>query len=184
MERSTARLTTRTRRGAAVVGATALVLALGACSKTESSGGTTGTTATGGATTSAAKAGSSTTKAEGGSSTTKAGGGTATTSAGGQEITVTGDQTISEKVGQTFTLKVESNPTTGYLWSAKSTGDSIKAKGSDTVSAPAGSPPGAGGYQTFTYEAVAAGQSVITLNYTQAGSTTPGKTYKVTVDVS
>lgn len=119
-------------------------------------------------------------------SATDIGDSTATTAAteGGDEVVeVSGDTTVEATVGETVTLSLEANETTGYRWSESVEGAAVRSRGGE-YQAPRGGAAGAGGTQLYTYEAVEAGTATVTLTYSQAGSGDVGQTYIVTFDVS
>jgi predicted secreted protein len=73
---------------------------------------------------------------------------------------------VSVRVGQTFTLKLRSNPTTGYMWKVaepfsegiiRFIGREYQAKKTDRV--------GAGGMEIWTFRAVGMGETLIGLKY-------------------
>ncbi|MFA7682328.1 MAG: protease inhibitor I42 family protein [Candidatus Peribacteraceae bacterium] len=76
-----------------------------------------------------------------------------------------GSNNISASVDETFTIALESNPTTGFSWQYEA--DDAYVELVDEVYEQGGAPGivGAGGVQTFTFRAVAAGETVITLKY-------------------
>ncbi len=115
-------------------------------------------------------------------STAASGSGT-TASAAGETYDVTGDTTIQATVGETFTISLEANKTTGYNWSEKIEGDAITSDGG-TYEAPGEAMPGKGGRQLYTYTAASAGTATIELTYSQVGSGDVGQQYTVTVEVS
>ena len=163
----------RTRSTIAVLGIGAFALGGVACSSSSDSGSSSGTTST------SSWDSVATTSMPPGSSI---GGSTPGTASGGTVYDVTGDETIQTTVGETFTIALEANSTTGYTWSEQIAGDAVTSDGGEYI-APENAMPGAGGQQRYTYTAVAAGTSTITLTYTQVGGEV-GKTYTVTVEVS
>lgn len=73
------------------------------------------------------------------------------------------DNLIQAKVGQTFTIELESNPTTGYQWQEKIDSEKVELidKQFNFSSKNIGSP----GKETFTFKAISGGDSVIRLDY-------------------
>ncbi len=74
--------------------------------------------------------------------------------------------------GQTLVITLESNPTTGYRWEVVELEESIlrqmgepEFKVSDSREPP---PPGTGGWETWRFEAVKAGQTALELVYHRA----------------
>jgi inhibitor of cysteine peptidase len=96
---------------------------------------------------------------------------------------------VSLAVGDVLRVQLAGNPSTGFVWTI--------AAGDDTILAPVGEPqfelgsgtpmPGAGGTQTFTFRAVAAGETTLTLVYMRPWETdatpTPENTFSVNVTV-
>ncbi len=98
-------------------------------------------------------------------------------------------ESVTLAQGDILKIELPSNPSTGYSWHI--------ASNSNDVLAPVGQPqfslgsqtpmPGAGGTETFTFKAVAAGESTLTLIYNRPWETnvtpTPNDTFTVTVTV-
>lgn len=75
-------------------------------------------------------------------------------------------KTIEASVGKQFTISLKGNATTGYVWQmAKGTDSKIVKKISDKYTAYNTGRVGSGGDHVWTYKAVAAGETTITLNY-------------------
>lgn len=99
------------------------------------------------------------------------------------------NSSVSLKVGDTLTVALASNPSTGYSWQLSA--DDVQ------VLQPVGQPefelgnktpiPGAGGTQTFTFNAVGKGKTTLTLVYVRPWETdvtpTPPNVWTVTVTV-
>jgi len=79
------------------------------------------------------------------------------------------DKTITVKKGDTFTITVDSNPTTGYEWQVVTTpdGKAVKLEKS-TYEAPAKQIPGAGGKQVWTFKAVSPGTATFSAKYSRS----------------
>jgi inhibitor of cysteine peptidase len=73
------------------------------------------------------------------------------------------DERIVAKVGDVFSLELESNPTTGYQWLPSI--DSDKVELLDRSFKSAGNQIGSSGKEVFTFKTLAAGDSTIRLNY-------------------
>jgi len=73
---------------------------------------------------------------------------------------------ITAKVGEEFTITLDSNATTGYSWrlSDKFTEGVVKSLGSE-YTPPETQRKGAGGKEIWRFKAVAAGKTTITLEY-------------------
>jgi len=76
---------------------------------------------------------------------------------------------VELKKGQALVITLESNPSTGYRWEVVELDESIlrqmgepEFKVSDPREPP---PPGAGGWETWRFEAVSAGQTALELVY-------------------
>ena len=74
----------------------------------------------------------------------------------------TSDLTVAE-VGGTFTISLESNPTTGYSWQAEFDPESLELVSEDFTSD--STLIGAGGIQTFEFMALKQGQVLVTMVY-------------------
>lgn len=73
---------------------------------------------------------------------------------------------IKTKVGEIFSVELESNPTTGYQWEENF--DEKKVKLVDKNFVLPSSAFGASGKETFTFEALSEGTSTIRLDYKRA----------------
>jgi len=97
----------------------------------------------------------------------------------------TSTKDITANVGETFVIKLVSNPTTGYQWSITGPLSPAVQKVSSiyvptkTSSATVGS----GGVDNWTFKAVSQGDALIQMEYLQAGSGQNGgtATFNVTV---
>lgn len=72
-------------------------------------------------------------------------------------------RTIELAVGQTYTVVLDSNPTTGYSWKAAFTGGKIELVGQDFVAASAGL--GAAGEEHIELKALAKGTTEVRFSY-------------------
>ena len=96
-------------------------------------------------------------------------------------------KTVSIATGQSFSIQLASNPTTGYKWRIKSVDRSLGYP-KETYKA-GGSAVGSGGTQKFTWSTKSPldldGKHVIELEYQRpwAETSPPAKTFKVTVDI-
>ncbi len=77
------------------------------------------------------------------------------------------DTDISVNAGDTFTVKLDENPTTGYQWSYTISDENIVEISQDEYVADthSGEMTGAGGVRSFTFIAKAKGNAVITMVY-------------------
>jgi inhibitor of cysteine peptidase len=85
-----------------------------------------------------------------------------------------------------FTVTLESNQTTGYSWELKEIGDtSILQKTSNEYIAPDTNLVGAGGQEVWTFKALKAGETTLTMEYSQPweGGDKANKTFSITVIV-
>ena len=78
---------------------------------------------------------------------------------------------VSVHKGETFELRLESNPTTGYKWFIATPPDPAVVTGGDRrYDGPDGPGVGAGGHEVFTYRAVATGRTEIVMFYSRSES--------------
>lgn len=71
-----------------------------------------------------------------------------------------------KKVGETFEITLESNPTTGYMWEWSNNKDStVVAKVSNKYEGSKPAIPGSGGVEVFTFKALKAGKATLKLQY-------------------
>lgn len=75
-------------------------------------------------------------------------------------------KTLEVSAGKQFTITLRGNQTTGYVWQmAKGTNSKIVKKISDVYTSDNTGLVGAGGDHVWTFKAIAAGETIITLNY-------------------
>ena len=97
--------------------------------------------------------------------------------------------TITLTKGETLILDLDSNPTTGYQWSVNETNEQIlKQKGEAVFSQPTteGEPLlGAGGTETFHFEAVGKGQVTLKIDYLRSWEKDiePVETFTIQIEV-
>jgi inhibitor of cysteine peptidase len=108
-------------------------------------------------------------------------------SAGGAALTANDNgRKVAVNTGDTFTIKLDGNPSTGYTWEAKDLEASILEQVGDPKfesSNPA--LVGSGGNLTLTFKALKAGTTTLTLVYHRPWETdvAPIETFTVTVTV-
>jgi predicted secreted protein len=89
--------------------------------------------------------------------------------------------------GERFAVTLNANPTTGYAWALAADPDPkvLRPLGS-SFERPADAPPGAGGQDVWTFDAVGRGNATITLVYRRPWEqhTPPARTHVVTVRVA
>jgi inhibitor of cysteine peptidase len=95
---------------------------------------------------------------------------------------------VQLKVGETLLVTLDSNPTTGYSWELSQSDESVlEQKGEAEYKQAPGSQGliGAGGKETFRFEAVGAGQTTLELIYHRPWEqgVPPVKTYSLEVTV-
>lgn len=73
-------------------------------------------------------------------------------------------KTIQLKPGQTLTLQLSENPTTGYRWSIASFNDQLLKLIDDRFNLPNSSAMGSGGQRILTFKATRTGQVNLTVN--------------------
>ena len=88
-------------------------------------------------------------------------------------------------VGDALTISLESNPTTGYAWTAKSDScDKIVLEENRYNADPSGAGMcGRGGTQTFVFRCVNRGTAQMTLEYARSWENAPVKTVRITADI-
>ena len=101
----------------------------------------------------------------------------------------TGDaETRTVKVGASFTIDLESNPTTGYGWAVEAAPDAKIVKLADqyTPARHAAGMVGSGGTHAWTFTGVGAGTVTVVLRYAQPWNkdVAPAMTRTVTVTVN
>lgn len=74
-----------------------------------------------------------------------------------------GDTAISAKAGETFTIELEENPTTGYQWSVTVSDETVVALDKDEYVPDdmSGDIAGSGGTRALTFKAIKAGGATI-----------------------
>ena len=94
---------------------------------------------------------------------------------------------IDLKENEKITIKLESNPTTGYQWNLS---DDINFEIISLVSSKYTQTPGnedlvgAGGYETFTFKTISSGETSITLTYNRLWEDEePAETFKLDISV-
>ena len=96
---------------------------------------------------------------------------------------------VNISVGDLLIVKLDSNKTTGYSWNLSAISDtSVITKVSDEyITPPPSDPPivGQGGYEKWTFEALAAGTANISMKYFQPWNSAaePAATFSITVNV-
>ena len=97
-----------------------------------------------------------------------------------------GDVTVP--LGRKLIVTLDSNHTTGFAWSIKQDGAPVLASAgpSEYMDLPAGSPPGRGSVEKFTFNAQSAGTQTVLLTYARSSepSIPAGRTFTVKVTVS
>lgn len=112
-------------------------------------------------------------------------------SAADLKLDVNADGTTQQlKIGQVLSVSLESNPSTGYSWFAKSSDTAVIVQmGEPEFQAPEESSTpmvGAPGTDTIYFQAIEAGTATITFDYLRGWETavTPEKTVTITVEVT
>ena len=103
------------------------------------------------------------------------------------DLTLTDAQngsTMQARVGDTITLVLAENPTTGYQWSVQRNNAAVLSATSDDY-ASASQLPGGGGTHTFVFKAVAPGTSALDLVNARSWEqpSTANAHYRVTIQV-
>lgn len=92
---------------------------------------------------------------------------------------------IEVNVGDTFTVTLCSNPTTGFQWKYETIGKIVLQETDHEFVPPGGDIPGAAGKDIWTFEAVDSGQTELRMEYNQPweGGEKGEWTYTLTVVV-
>ena len=102
------------------------------------------------------------------------------------DVEVGGNTRTDLKIGQIVNLHFEANPTTGYIWHLKKKKgyDALKRLG-DYKYVPGSPRIGAGGVQTYSFEAAGRGTATLIFEYSRPWETDkrPAKRYTVKIDV-
>jgi inhibitor of cysteine peptidase len=91
---------------------------------------------------------------------------------------------IEIAAGGSFTITLDSNATTGYSWELKGISDTtVLEKTDNKYVAPTSGLMGAGGKEVWTFKALKAGTSTLTMEYSQpwAGGQKGANTFSLTV---
>jgi inhibitor of cysteine peptidase len=77
------------------------------------------------------------------------------------------DTSISVRSGESFTIRLEANPTTGYEWSATIGDEAVLSleKSDYAADETASGMTGSGGVQSFTFKALKSGDTTVELVY-------------------
>jgi len=75
------------------------------------------------------------------------------------------DQQVELSVGQRFLVSLESNPSTGYRWEIAELDTSVVAQAGEPSFAASSDLVGASGFETWRFQAVAAGETELRLVY-------------------
>ena len=94
-------------------------------------------------------------------------------------------QTIKVKVGDTISLKIAGNITTGFSWQVAELDANYLQQLGDPEYKTDSALTGAGGMYTFKFKALSAGTTTLTLNYLRTWETNipPEKIYTLTIEV-
>jgi inhibitor of cysteine peptidase len=93
------------------------------------------------------------------------------------------DTTIKVEVGQEFTIALDENPSTGYLWEAQIDTSFLELVESK-YEAPSGGGLGAPGTRSFVFAALKEGNTEVTMTLTPPGEEEPVETKVFTVEVA
>lgn len=110
------------------------------------------------------------------------------TACGGKNIRIAeayNGQTLSLKQGDTLTLSLAGNPTTGYNWELNELDQSILEQQGETEYKAGSTLLGAGGVYTFTFKAVAPGSTTLMVIYYRSfeKDVPPIDTFEMTITV-
>ena len=89
------------------------------------------------------------------------------------------------EIGDKITVKLCSNPTTGFQWEYEMSGENVLKEEDHDFEEPEGDVPGAAGIEVWTFEAVEKGTTEVHMAYSQpwAGGLKEEWTYTMTVTV-
>ena len=92
---------------------------------------------------------------------------------------------IELAVGEKMLVTLDSNPTTGYQWEVAEIDEAVLKQQGTEYDADSSQLVGSGGEETFTFEAVGAGETTLTLIYHRPWEegVEPAETFSVTVVV-
>ena len=89
--------------------------------------------------------------------------------AGGKEIDVSFEGGMLSCTGDTMTVALDANATTGSEWASSIEGEAVKAVGDEyKAETSSDGKAGAGGVHTFTYQGEGSGEATITLKYARS----------------
>jgi Predicted secreted protein len=93
-------------------------------------------------------------------------------------------QTVTVKKGETFSIKLSGNPTTGYGWKLADFDANVLKQEGDPVYRPDSLLTGSGGMYTYKFTAQGAGTTTLNFSYARSWeSNPPYKTFTLTVEV-
>ncbi len=94
---------------------------------------------------------------------------------GSQAVYGKEDTDIAAKAGETFTIKLNENPTTGYQWSVSISDESVVALDKDEYvpDDKSGELAGSGGVRVLTFKALEAGTATINMVYERSWEPDP-----------
>ena len=96
-----------------------------------------------------------------------------------------GDRDIAATMGERFVIALEANPATGYQWAADFETDRLRLVDRSVRPASASqAPPGAPKTEEFTFEALAAGETSIRLEYRRPWEDEPAEVLDFRVDAA
>ncbi|MGC3974823.1 MAG: protease inhibitor I42 family protein [Nitrospira sp.] len=91
--------------------------------------------------------------------------------------------TIAAPVGEVFSVRLESTPTTGYLWQIPVLPSGLSAEGSTLEKRSGSEKPGDPGLQVFQFRAAASGTYQVEFVLKRSWEQTPIKTRRFTISV-
>jgi inhibitor of cysteine peptidase len=92
-------------------------------------------------------------------------------------------KTLTLKPGQTLTLQLTENPTTGYRWSIAPFNDQLLKLTDDRFDLPNSSAMGSGGKRVFTFQATRSGQINLNLNQKREWEDSAVESFNLTIEV-
>ena len=93
-------------------------------------------------------------------------------------------ETVRVPVGGEFSVRLESTPTTGYVWDVDTLPESVELLGSEHEKPAPGAPPGAAVMQAFRFRVRKAGEHLIKFSLKRKWETHPIRSYTVRVEAN
>jgi len=94
-------------------------------------------------------------------------------------------RTVGMKTGDVLEVTLPANPTTGYVWAVAECGENLKQLSEPEFESASPGLPGAGGKETFRFQALQPAKTVLKLAYRRPWekNARPAATFEITVRV-